>query len=177
MDENAPMEPERWREEQALRQADLRLREREVNLKERQSGWLHNPVFVGLIAAALGLSSNAFVSFLQNRSAEGLARDKFRYDVVLEATRTDDPQKAAKRLDFLLRIHYLDDPDGAIRSFVANPENIPLSPPTGFGVGGFGNGGFGGGSGVPDNDVACKVFGQCGTESPGQKNHGDKPPR
>lgn len=177
MDENGPSKPERWREEQSLKAAHLQLREREVSLKERQSRWFHNPVFVGLVAAALGLFSNALVTFLQNRSAEKLARDKFRYDVVLEATRTDDPKKAAKRLDFLLRIHYLEDPDGAIRSFVANPKNIPVSPPTGFGVGGFGNGGFGGAAGPSDTDVACKVFGQCGAESPGQKNHGDKPPR
>jgi|SRR5579863_5571809 len=150
MDENASMEPERWREEQALKQADLRVREREVELKEKQGRWSHNPVFIGLVAAALGLFSNAFVTFLQNRSAEKLARDKFRYDVVLEATRTDDSTKAAKRLDFLLRIHYLDDPDGAIRSFISNPESIPVSPPTGFGVGGFGAGGFGGQTGHTD---------------------------
>lgn len=124
---HAPLNPEPI--ESALRLRELDLKDRELTLKEKEQGrWLRNPVFVGLMAAALGLASNALVAWLQNRNSERLAREKFQYDVILDATKTSDSKDAAKKLSFLLRIGYLDDPDGKISYFVEHPDDIPLHP-------------------------------------------------
>jgi hypothetical protein len=120
-----PLIPEQT--ESALRQRELDLKDRELKLREKEQGrWLRNPVFVGLMAAALGLASNAIVTWLQNRNSEQLAREKFQYDVILDATKTSDRKDAAKKLSFLLHIGYLEDPDGRIRFFVDHPDDIPL---------------------------------------------------
>ena len=120
-----PRSPEQT--ELALRQRELDLKDRELKLREKEQGhWLRNPVFVGLMAAALGLASNALVTWLQNRNSEQLAREKFQYDVILDATKTTAGKDAAKKLSFLLRIGYLDDPDGKIAFFVEHPDDIPL---------------------------------------------------
>jgi hypothetical protein len=143
MSGDAPLSPDRWEREFALKQADLRLR-------ERQASWLHNPVFVGLIAAALALAGNVFATWYQSASAERQAHVRAQSDLIVEAIRTGDPKRAAKNLSFLLNLRLLDDPDGKMRSALSHPEDVPYLPAPqsrtggGFGEGGFGVGGYGG---------------------------------
>jgi hypothetical protein len=101
-----------------------------MNKDERQS-LLRSPVFIPLLVATIGLLGNFAVNWVQNGTAQDLARKKFQYDLVVEATRTDDSKVAAKRLSFLLDLGYLDDPTGRIRFFVAHPDELPLQPPGG----------------------------------------------
>jgi hypothetical protein len=48
------------------------------------------------------------------------------YDLVFDATKTSDPKEAAKKLSFLMRLGYLDDPDGKINFFLEHTEDIPI---------------------------------------------------
>jgi hypothetical protein len=94
MCETAPLSQDRWEREFALKEAELRLRQRELRL------W-RSPVFLGLLAGALALAGNIFATLYQSKSAERQAHEKAQSDLVVEAIRTDDPQRAAKNLLFL----------------------------------------------------------------------------
>jgi len=112
-----------------FRQRELDLKEREIATKEREQGrWLRNPVFVGLIATALGLCGNAYVTWYQNIKTEELAHKRFQYELLEEATKTDDTKVAAARLEMLLSFGFIEDPNGRIRYLIQNPNQIPLVP-------------------------------------------------
>jgi len=124
-----PNNPGQRRQEFALQKEALEVQRRDVATKEEALKFWRNPVAWGLLVAALGLAGNAFVTLLQNRSAEKLARQKFQYDILLESMKTTDPHVAAKELQFFLSTKYLDDPDGKILAFISKPTEIPLKPP------------------------------------------------
>ncbi len=108
----------------------------------------HNPVFLGLIAATLALSGNLYATWHQGEIAERQAHVKAQSDLVIEAIKTGDPQRAAKNLLFLVRLGLLDDPDGKIQSALSHPEDAPYLPSpqahSGYGEGGYGAGPYGG---------------------------------
>jgi hypothetical protein len=95
--------------EDESRVEELRLREREVLVKERefalkqaeQKNRWHNPVFVGLLATALSIAGGAGLAAYQSMKTRELERQKFQDDLVLGALNTSDPKVAATRLGFL----------------------------------------------------------------------------
>jgi hypothetical protein len=111
---------------------ETRLREREVLVKEQElqlkRKWWGNPIFVGLLLAAAAIGGNAVTTWYQGQNALVLARQKFQYDLLQEALRTDDPAVAAKRLSFLLNLNLMGDSDGRIRYYIQNPDRLQLMP-------------------------------------------------
>ncbi len=122
-------------QEVTLKHQELRLREREVVVKEEelrlkrtdQKPW-RNPLFLGLMAAAISLLGNAVSTAYQANSAQELASKKFQNDLVFAALNTDDPKVAAQRLAFLINLGYMEDPDYRIKYYIDNPERLPKGP-------------------------------------------------
>jgi hypothetical protein len=107
---------------------ELRVRDREVAIKEReQVGWFR-PTVVAIFAAALAAGANVFVSWYNARneqaldearasSTEALERHKAEAARILEAIKTGDADVAAGNIAVMLRL-------GLIR----DPENIEARP-------------------------------------------------
>jgi hypothetical protein len=106
--------------------AELKLREREVIVKERefalkeheQKNKWRNPVFIGLLATALSILGNGYSAAYQAGKARELERQKFQDDLVLGALNTSDPKLAATRLGFLRTLGYIDDKNGEISYYI-----------------------------------------------------------
>src|SRR6185503_13596496 len=84
--------------------ADLRLRERELDLREeeqRQARW-RSPLTVAIFAAALAAAGNAVVAFVNGNSQRDLEDGKAESERILEMIKTGDPDSAADNLQFLL---------------------------------------------------------------------------
>jgi hypothetical protein len=85
-----------------LKKREIDLKDRELRLKEAElvsPNW-RNPVFVGLMAAALGLLGNLVATSLQNWNTQRVERYKAQSNLILEAIKTGDQEKAAKNLAF-----------------------------------------------------------------------------
>jgi endonuclease G, mitochondrial len=83
---------------------ELQLRLRELQLKEREaqrSTW-HSPLFLAVIAALVGLFSNAVVAVLNGRLQRDLEQQKAEAARVIEALKTGDPDIAAENLQLLV---------------------------------------------------------------------------
>jgi hypothetical protein len=120
-----------------LRSAELDLKRSELKLKEKEqevSKW-KNPLVVGVFVAALGLFGNIFVTWLQDSSNRKMAEQKSRNDLrlaheraqsdlIIEAIRTGDHEKASANLLFFINAHLIDDPRGDI----AKAVNAGLGP-------------------------------------------------
>ena len=136
-DSDEPLEQVRWEREFALKQADFRLR-------EKQSSVWRNPVFLGLLVAALSLGGNVYATWRQSQSAERHEHAREQSSLVVEAIKSNDPKLAAKNLQFLINVGLLDDPEGKMRTILAHPDDVPYLPARGYGDGGYGTGGYGG---------------------------------
>jgi hypothetical protein len=152
MGEDIPQSQER-------RDKEFALKERELKLREKQAGVWCNPVFLGLIAATLALSGNMYATWSQNKTAERQAHLKAQSDLIVEAIKTGDPKRAAKNLLFLIQLGLIDDSNGRMKTALSNPEEVPVLPaPRQSDNGGYGKGGYGadpyGGkpSGPPDKN-------------------------
>ena len=112
--------------EQAKWQAELELRKRELELKEREqdnrdaeieirrkeqavSKWL-NPLTVAVLAAAVAGAGNAVVAFVNGNLQREVERSKAESNRILEMIKTDDTEKAASNLEFLLESGLLTEP-------------------------------------------------------------------
>lgn len=144
MGEDAPQSQERWEREFALKEADLRLR-------ERQTKFFRNPVSVGLLATALTLGGNLIATSCQAwsaerqavrqaQTAERQAHVKAQSDLVIEAIKTGDPKRASRNLQFLITLGLLDDPGGKVQAVLSqHPDQVPVLPARGYGDGGYGD--------------------------------------
>jgi hypothetical protein len=103
--------------------ADLELRRRELNLKERdqQGATWHSPLIVAILAAAVAAGGNAVVAVINGslqrdveaekaRAELSLERSKAESTRILEMIRTGDAEHAAANLEFLLRSGLISDP-------------------------------------------------------------------
>ena len=116
--------------EHELKQRELDLKDRELMLREVDStspSW-RNPVFVGLMAAALGLAGNLIATSLQNWNIQRVERYKAQSNLILEAIKTGDQGEAAKNLSFFLQLGFLDDDHGKIREFLKKSTDVPVLP-------------------------------------------------
>lgn len=113
-----------------LKEKELALRIRELELKEndqRYSRWL-NPLFLGLIAASVTLIGNILVTKQQTKATLEQERLKSQSSLILEAIKTGDTDRAATNLSFFIQLGFIDDPQGRVKAFIANRQNVPVLP-------------------------------------------------
>ncbi len=108
---------EKHRDDLEFRYKELSLRE----LKERRAVW-HNPLFLALLAAIIGLLSNATVAWFNGRSQRVLEDKKAEAVRILEALRTGDPDVAAENLTLLVEAGLVSEHAAEIRSYLANRQ-------------------------------------------------------
>jgi hypothetical protein len=142
--ERLNFEHEKW-------QADYRLREREIAIKEKEqarSPWL-NPLVIAIFTAAaagIGNIGVAYISGLQQRSAaeeqtkkvQAIEQEKSEAARILAVIQVADTEKSAQNLEFLLKAGLISDPN-LVKSLTAFLENrkpgqgpsVPLAAITG----------------------------------------------
>ncbi len=114
-----------------LGRAELDHKRAELDLRreETERGRWRNPLFLGVVAAVLGLGGNIAVAiyngiigrnqqhqqFLQNIAVE---ETKARAGLVREAIKTGDPDTAATNLSFFLDAGLIDDPSGVLTAYL-----------------------------------------------------------
>jgi murein L,D-transpeptidase YcbB/YkuD len=116
--------------EEEFQQRELDLKEGKLRMKEAEAAgpsW-RNPVFLGLMAAALSLLGNLIATSLQNWNTQRVERYKAQSNLILEAIKTGDQEKAAKNLSFFLQLGFLDDDHGKIRDFLTKGSDVPVLP-------------------------------------------------
>jgi hypothetical protein len=90
-----------------------------------------------LLVAAVGLFATLLASivqnYLQSEASRRLERQRFESTLIQKALETEDPEEAAKRLEFLVSLGFVTDENGKIIGYVKKPESIPL-PPAAAGV-------------------------------------------
>jgi hypothetical protein len=121
----------------ALKRRELELKDRELKFKELELGspYWRSPIFVGLIAAALGLLGNVVATSLQNWNTQRVERYKAQSNLILEAIKTGDQEKAAKNLSFFLQLGFIDDEKGKIQGFLNKKTDVPVLPSSAASVG------------------------------------------
>lgn len=127
-------EREKWAAEHRLREREIAVKEDEARIRSREierSRWA-NPLVLAILAAALAATGNAIVAYISSRSQLELERyksdaqialersktegeqrlDEARAEAarILEVTRTNDPDKAATNLKFLLDAGLISNP-------------------------------------------------------------------
>ncbi len=129
-EQNAEREYELKKREIALREQESAYKAAELQLREREYRRAHwfNPLSLGVIAASLTLFGNMVVSREQEKTMLAQERIKSQSNVILEAIRTGDPERAAKNLEFFIALGFIDDPTGRIKTYLANRQNIPVLP-------------------------------------------------
>jgi len=128
------LETDKWQSEKALREHDLAIKESELELKRTEqasSGW-RNPLVVAILAATLAAGGNAVVALVNGRLQRNLEEQRSEETRILEMIKTNDPDKAAANLEFLLKSGLIDDPDRArkIQKFLSSraPGTGPTLP-------------------------------------------------
>lgn len=108
-------EREKWRSEYELRKRDLELKERDAS----RSRW-SSPLVLAVLAAAIAGLGNAAAIWLNGRQARDLEETKAEAARILEVIRTDNPDKAATNLKFLVDAGLISDADrrANIRTFL-----------------------------------------------------------
>jgi hypothetical protein len=114
-DNTAPTEREKWEADQRVRQEELALKRRELELREsdaRRARWW-NPLVLAVFTAALAGIGNIVANFYsssQQRIAdaekatqtEKLESEKAEATLILEVVKTGNPDRAAENLKFLV---------------------------------------------------------------------------
>ncbi len=117
-----------------LKEEELRLKKAEVRSKEREiaaSKWL-NPVFLGLLAAALALLGNIYVSRENNKNTQAVERLHAQSTLILEAIKTNgDADAACKNLLFFAGIGLIQDENQTIME--SCPDNMKGAPSVSLG--------------------------------------------
>lgn len=142
-------EREKWLADQAFRERETVLKERQLALqeqearqKQRQAAW-SNPLVLAILAAALAATGNAVVAWFNGRAQLQLERAKFDGQMaiedakaeagrIFEVIKTGDPDKAAQNLDFLVQAGLIVDPERrrSLAAFLARrqPGEGPSTP-------------------------------------------------
>lgn len=134
--EQAKLDLERWRAEEDIK---LRTAELEVKRKETSKAVWSSPLLIAVIGLVATLLASIVQNILQGNASRELERTqseatreleqrRFESSLIQKAVDTDDPDKAAQRLQLLLSLGFITDKDGKIASYVSHPETIPLQP-------------------------------------------------
>jgi hypothetical protein len=131
---DAAFEREKWEVEKAFRERELGIREREQASREAElelkrneqarSQW-SNPLIVAILAAAIaaiGTTAVALVNGIYARQVEAQRAEEAR---ILEVIKTDDPDKAAVNIKFLLDAGLISDQDmrSKLASFLSQRQS------------------------------------------------------
>jgi hypothetical protein len=102
---------QQWLAESEFRRREIDVKEREQALKEKdfefqraqaaRTRWT-NPLFIGLVAAAIAAFGNAVVAYLNAREGQVLEETRAESGRILEMIKTGNPDQAAENLRFLL---------------------------------------------------------------------------
>lgn len=116
--EELSLEHKKWQEEQAFREREIAIKEREqlnreaeLELKRKEqasSGW-RSPLIVAIIAATMAAVGNAVVSIVNGNLQRQLENQKSEQTRILEMIKTNNPDKAAENLEFLLKAGLISD--------------------------------------------------------------------
>lgn len=98
------------------------------------------PTVTAIVAGLIGFLTSAYVSYLNNngtleverekeRAEAALENQKFKTNLILEAVKTGDRQKALENLTFFIDAGFLDDPDGKIKGLISR-NVLPVLPTT-----------------------------------------------
>ena len=133
MNDNFDIERARLDLERERYQEDIDLRKREIELKqtEQERSVFRSPLFLAVIAAVVGLFSNAIVALINGNAQRELEREKAsatrqleegRAEAarILEALKTGDPDKAAENLKLLIETDLVEDKAKSISKYLAN---------------------------------------------------------
>lgn len=99
-----PTARERWEADLALKRQELSLKEIEIKTRqaEAERSWFGNPILVAIGAALIAALGNAVVVYLGAASSRDLEERKAEQIRILEMIKTDDTEKAAANLRFLV---------------------------------------------------------------------------
>lgn len=115
-------------DELRLREREIAVKEQELELKKKEQKVWRNPLFLGLLAAALSIVGNAASNTYQARNAERLAKTKFQHELIFAALNANDSKLAAQRLAILIRLGYVDGRDMRVQYYMEYPERLPIGP-------------------------------------------------
>jgi hypothetical protein len=85
--------------------------------KEKSSS-LDRNITIAIIAALIGFLGNLGVSYLNNKAAVDLEREKLKSALITDAVKDGDVDKSKERLRFLLQIKLIEDKGGLISAIV-----------------------------------------------------------
>jgi hypothetical protein len=106
------------------------LKSRELDIKEaelKKAVW-RDPVFLGIIAAALSVLGSLLVTALSNHNAQELARQKTNADIVTELIRNVDAATAKRNLQVAISVGLVRDPDSKITDSLNKGVFLSLPP-------------------------------------------------
>jgi hypothetical protein len=86
---------------------------------------------LAIIAAAIGFFANATVAYINGVYTRALEAMKAEENLVLEAVKTHDPDKAAANLAFLVDTHLFEDDEGYLKAYLKNRKpgtGVAISP-------------------------------------------------
>jgi hypothetical protein len=118
---------------------DIRRQELELKKEELRSAFWKSPLLVGIIAALIGFLSNIYANVQQARNNQILEEQKFESVVqterikretslILDAIKTGASVSAAKNLDFLIKVGFVEDTEGRIKKYLSENEKAPFLP-------------------------------------------------
>lgn len=110
--------------DEKLRLRELELKEKEVELKYRESKKI-NPILVGIIVAIIGLFSNAIVSYLNGLNQIRHLNKQLENQLIIRAVSSDSVNINKNNLEFLLNVGLIDDSNNKIRKVIEDPESKP----------------------------------------------------
>lgn len=105
-------EREKWEAELDLRRRELDLKEREearLASESRRSRWW-NPLFIAIVGATIAALGSVFVTWLNGTSSEETETIKAESARILEAIKANDTEKAKQNLRFLLATGLISEP-------------------------------------------------------------------
>jgi hypothetical protein len=92
--------------ELALKEREIAVKEREIAVKEKQlaNRW-RSPLFLAIIAGAIGLFGSLVVAFLNNQNTQSVEHFRAQSNLVLEAIKTNgDSNAVCKNLTFFVKL-------------------------------------------------------------------------
>lgn len=158
-------EREKWRAEHRLREKELDLKARELEIRVDESNrarWT-NPLVLAIAGAALAALGNVVATYytgveqrttesLKHRAEQERERERAEAQLILEVIKTANPDKAAENLNFLVKTSLINDVNrrAAISTYVE-------SRPAGTGVSLPIPSTFSAARGPDINHVTCKI--------------------
>jgi hypothetical protein len=85
------------------------------------------PLLTAIVAGLIALLSNIYATYLNSDNQIQLERQRLKANLILEAVKTGDREKAVKNLSFFLEAGFIEDKDGNIAALVAK-NNLPVLP-------------------------------------------------